>query len=120
MNILNMMGANVGMNPVNITIIRKSGGGEIINGRYHPGPETEEPKTVTLQPLNNKEMQHVSGIQRISDVRKFYLNDGSEVHAENGDKVRFNGEIWSVVESDVRPWHNYCKAIITREDPRKA
>lgn len=120
MNILDMMSANSGMNPVEVYIIRGSSNGSgLKNGRFIKGDSVKEPKNVTLQAATPKEIQFASGGQRISDVRKIYINDGTEMHPGNGDKVEINGELWSVISADNRPWHNYCKAIIVKEDTRK-
>lgn len=121
MSILDMMGVNSGMDDVEIVIIRGgSNGAGFINGRYYPGDASgREEKSVTLQSVNPNEINFITGGQRISDVRKFYLNDGTELHAENGDKVEINGTIWTVESADNRPWHNYCKAIIVKHDPKK-
>lgn len=120
MNILNMMSANAGMDAVEIVILKGGSEAEFVNGRYKKGDGgTREPKRVTLQAANPKEIEFISGGQRISDVRKFYLNDGTTLSPKDGDKVEIFGEIWTVVAADNRPWHNYCKAMIVKEDSRK-
>ncbi|CAL9984780.1 hypothetical protein VPHD81_0050 [Vibrio phage D81] len=120
MNMLNMMAANAGMDAVEITIVRGSSEAKFVNGRYVKEERfIKEKKRVTLQAANPKEIEFISGGQRISDVRKFYINDGTTLNPKDGDKVEIFGELWTIVAVDNRPWHNYCKAMIVKEDSRK-
>lgn len=120
MSLLDMTGANAGMDPVEVFIIRGSTGNAFFkNGRFTKDSGNKDKKNVTLQALNPDEIKYITGGQRISDTRKFYLNDGTVISPENGDKIEIDGDLWSVVIADNRPWHNYCKAIIVKNDTKK-
>jgi hypothetical protein len=64
----------------------------------------------------------LGGVRIPNDLRVVYLNDGTQIYpADDGkeaDLLMFSDGItsqeWKVLQSDNRPWHNYCKAIVER------
>ena len=89
------------------------------NGLPNPTDGTATTFTVNVQPLNLRELDILTrGNQRIVDGRKIYVNNGDlSIIEDNGIWV-FLGQRWKTVQSDNRPWRNYCKVIVSRIDPQ--
>lgn len=98
--------------------VRQDVGGEYVEGVWVPGTtEVTLFKNVTIQPLNDLELEFfLRAEQRITDVRKLYINNGNlEVLALN-EYVWFLGLKWKVIRRDVRPWRKYAKIMVDRYD----
>ncbi len=92
-------------------------GGGYVNGLWVDGAEVQSSHRVTLQPLNTREIQNLSAAgERITDVRKIYVNDGILTSISQADDWEIDGQRWKCIALDNRPWRNYCKAIISRYD----
>jgi len=77
--------------------------------------------SVNIQPLNNRELQNLDiGGERINDVRKIYVNDGDLNNIKPSDLWQFDEghgvQVYKTIALDCRPWNNYCKAIVSRND----
>ena len=93
--------------------------GGYVDGVWVDGIPTQSPHTVTLQPLNNKEIQQLQiGAERVGDVRKIYVNDGDLYSITPSDDWAFDAVdgLFKSIALDNRPWHNYCKVIVSRYD----
>lgn len=116
---LDMMGA-INNTFKSVDAIRKSyNAGEYIDGIYQEGLESESSHTVNIQPLTDKEISFLSiGDERINDVRKIFVNDGDLYSIDPRDVWILDGinGIFSCISLDNRPWRNYCKVIISRND----
>jgi hypothetical protein len=64
----------------------------------------------------------LGGVRIPNDLRVVYLNDGTQIYpvddSKEADLLTFSDGIasqeWKVLQSDNRPWHSYCKAIVER------
>ena len=92
-------------------------------GRWVAGAEgAGTPHKVNLQPLSDKELTNLgAGGERIQDFRKFYVNDGDLQSLTPQDEWEFDtpdlaGVRFTVYMLDNRPWRNYCKCVVARND----
>ena len=99
-----------------------SGGALDVNGIWQPGTPTITQHTINLQPLSMKEISFIDlGGERQHDLRKIYVNDGDLYSISESDTWAFelsqgvNGN-YKTIQLDNRPWHNYCKIIVSRFD----
>ena len=80
------------------------------------------PHKINLQPLSDKELTNLgAGGERIQDFRKFYVNDGDLYSLTPQDEWEFDtpdlaGVRFTVYMLDNRPWRNYCKCVVARND----
>lgn len=92
------------------------------DGRWSEGPETATPRKVNLQPLGDKEIANLGkGGERVQDFRKIYINDGDLYSLTPQDEWEFDtpdlaGVRFTVSAFDNRPWRNYCKCVVHRND----
>lgn len=94
-------------------------GGSYVNGKWVDGTTEIKPHTVNLQPVNDKEIQALNiGAERIGDLRKIYVNDGDLYNIKPSDIWSFTGlgGTFKAVSLDNRPWRNYCKIIVSKQD----
>lgn len=93
-------------------------GGTYVNGIWTP--VLGEPVTgyqVNVQPLSERELDFLQrGGERILDPRRIYVNNGDLEAITLDGTWLFLGQGWKVVETDNRPWRNYCKVIVDRLD----
>lgn len=94
-----------------------------IDGAYVDGiwtPVVLAPVTgykVNIQPLTEKEIDFLErGGERILDPRRIYVNNGNLDLITLDGEWFFLGQRWKVIKTDNRPWHNYCKVIVSRYD----
>lgn len=91
-------------------------------GKWVAGAEVGSPHKINLQPLSDKELINLgAGGERIQDFRKFYVNDGDLYSLTPQDEWEFNtpdlaGIRFTVYMLDNRPWRNYCKCVVARND----
>lgn len=84
-----------------------------------PSPSTPVLFTVNVQPLNLRELDIlIRGNVRIVDGRKIYVNDGDLTAIQDNGIWEFIGQQWKTIQTDNRPWRNYCKVIVSRIDPQ--
>lgn len=98
-------------------------GGKWVAGEQ---PEPVDIPQINIQPSNPKTIKtliNMGGTANPRDVRQVWINDGETyLYPEDtnrpADKLEFSDGIsthlWRVMDSDNRPWHNYCKAIVER------
>lgn len=92
------------------------------SGKWVSGAEVSTEHGVNLQPLTEKELVNLgAGGERIQDFRKFYVNDGDLFSITPQDEWEFNtpdllGIRFTVYMLDNRPWRNYCKCVVARND----
>lgn len=103
-----------------VTRISKSGGA-YVDGKWVPGVEVTSPHRANIQPLSDKEANHLSiGGDRIKDYRKLYINDGSAseiIEADNWTIPGVDGTFKTFMLDNRVPFgRNYCKIIIARID----
>lgn len=92
-------------------------GGSYVDGLWVEGVETSSPHTVNIQPATDREIESLSsGGERIGDVRRVYVNDGILTDIAPADDWEFDGQRWKTVKLDNRPWRNYCKIFVSRND----
>lgn len=89
------------------------------NGLPAPTSGTPTAFVVNVQPLNLRELDILTrGNVRIVDGRKIYVNDGDLTMIEDNGVWEFLGQRWKTIQSDNRPWHNYCHVVVSRIDPQ--
>lgn len=92
------------------------------DGKWTSGAETPTTHKLNLQPLSDKELVNIgAGGERIQDFRKFYVNDGGTHDLTPQDEWEFDspelsGIRFTVYMLDNRPWRNYCKCVVARND----
>lgn len=78
-----------------------------------------------IQPASDREIEFLQiGAERVNDVRVVHRNDGKGIVISEADKladlIGFDGSWWKSVNTDYRPWHNFCRATVVRLDPSVA
>ena len=96
----------------------RDGKGKWVANAEDPGT----PHKINLQPLSDKELTNLgAGGERIQDFRKFYVNKGDLYSLTPQDEWEFDtpdlaGVRFTVYMLDNRPWRNYCKCVVARND----
>lgn len=93
--------------------------GSYVDGVFENGVPVVTTHVVNVQPLNDKELKVLDvGGKRIKDVRKVYINDGTQVNIKlNSGWVLPDIEgVFHVNAMDNRKGRNYCKLILVRMD----
>lgn len=91
--------------------------GAYVNGIWVEGLETVTSYQVNIQPASDREIDFVRNAgERITDVRRIYINDFGMDNIDQTGTWEFSGQLWKAVKSDCRPWRNYCKCIVVRID----
>ena len=105
-----------------VTATRMPQGGDYdATGIWQDSPGTAEQHSVTVQPVSEREIQNLGkGGERLLDVRKIYVNDGTLANIRPSDTWQFDAGFgvknWKAIRLDCRPWRNYCKVIVSRID----
>lgn len=93
------------------------------DGKWVAAAESgDDPFFVNLQPLTEKELINLgAGGERIQDFRKMYFNTGDLQSLTPQDEWEFNGAglvgvRFTTYMLDNRPWRNYCKCVVARND----
>lgn len=84
----------------------------------------EDEFAANIQAATDREIEFLQiGAERINDVRIVHRNDGKGIAISEADKpadfIGFDGSWWKTVNSDYRPWHNFCRATVVRLDPNE-
>jgi hypothetical protein len=102
--------------------ISVAGGDYDSDGIWEDGTETPLPYVVTIQPLNDRELNNLNiGGERVEDYRKIYVNDG-DFHALNPkafwefDANNVGVQRYKVIKSDIRVWRSYAKIMVALID----
>lgn len=91
-----------------------------VEGKWVDSLSDSEPFNVTVQSASDREIQTlVSGGERVVDLRRVYPAEGDITSHQRGQLWTFSGidGTFRVVALDVRPWRNYCKLLVSRNDP---
>ncbi|RIY41952.1 hypothetical protein [Neopusillimonas maritima] len=86
-------------------------------GIWVPGTSIDEVYTATTQPLRDRELDNLLRAgKRILDSRKIYINSGDLEKLKLSNDVEFLGQLWEIIDSDIRPWRTYAKIVVSRYD----
>lgn len=97
------------------------GGSYDSNGIWQATEAQPVPHSANVQTASDREIASARAAgERITDMRRIYLNDGITPSIAPSDmwemNVGFGIETWKTVALDCRPWRNYCKVIVVRLD----
>lgn len=80
-----------------------------------------------IQQASDKEIEFLGiGGERVNDVRVVHRNDGKGIRVSTPDNLAdvliFSDGItddiwWKSINTDYRPWHNFCRATVVKLDP---
>jgi hypothetical protein len=91
--------------------------GAWVEGIWTPGPALTTPYIVNIQPASDREVDFIrQGGERITDVRRIYINQGDMQLIDQTGTWAFLGQQWKTVKCDNRYWRNYCKVLVMRID----
>ncbi|WP_122425159.1 hypothetical protein [Pseudomonas viridiflava] len=92
-------------------------GGQWVDGIWTPGTPDTKPYVVNIQPASDREVDFIrQGGERITDVRRIYINQGEMQLIDQTGTWAFLGQQWKTVKCDNRYWRNYCKVLVMRID----
>ena len=92
-------------------------GGAWVDGIWTPGTPSTTPYIVNIQQASDREIDFIrQGGERITDVRRIYINDGEMQLIDQTGTWEFLGQQWKATKCDNRYWRNYCKVIVMRID----
>lgn len=91
--------------------------GQFVEGIWVPGATETKPYIVNIQPASDREVDFIrQGGERITDVRRIYINQGEMQLIDQTGTWEFLGQQWKATKCDNRYWRNYCKVIVMRID----
>lgn len=91
--------------------------GQWIEGIWVPGATETKPYVVNIQQASDREVDFIrQGGERITDVRRIYINQGEMQLIDQAGTWEFLGQQWKATKCDNRYWRNYCKVIVMRID----
>lgn len=91
--------------------------GAWVEGVWMPGVKVTTPYVVNIQPASLREMELIRQAgERITDVRRIYINEGQMQGIDQTGTWEFLGQRWKAWQCDNRYWRNYCKVIVVRID----
>lgn len=91
--------------------------GELVEGIWTPGAQDTKPYVVNIQPASDREVDFIrQGGERITDLRRIYINQGEMQLIDQTGIWTFLGQQWKAVKCDNRYWRNYCKVLVMRID----
>jgi len=98
---------------------RTATGGAYVDGIYVPNNGTPEPYVINTQPATDREIDFIrQGGERITEVRRIYINQGNMQLIDQTGLWSFLGQAWKAVAVDNRYWRNYCRVMVVRIDPQ--
>lgn len=102
---------------VSVDASRTVTGGGWVDGIWTPGAPVTTPYIVNIQPASDREVDFIrQGGERITDVRRIYINQGDMQLIDQTGTWTFLGQQWKAVKCDNRYWRNYCKVLVMRID----
>lgn len=102
---------------VSVAASRTVTGGALVEGIWVPGPPVATEYKVNIQPASDREVDFIrQGGERITDVRRIYINEGDMQGIDQTGIWEFIGQQWKAAKCDNRYWRNYCKVIVVRID----
>ncbi|MCK1783357.1 hypothetical protein L9Z73_02985 [Pseudomonas sp. TNT11] len=91
--------------------------GQFVEGIWVPGTTETKPYVVNIQQASDREVDFIrQGGERITDVRRIYINQGEMQLIDQTGTWEFLGQQWKATKCDNRYWRNYCKVIVMRID----
>lgn len=91
--------------------------GQWVEGIWVPGATETKPYIVNIQQASDREVDFIrQGGERITDVRRIYINQGEMQLIDQTGTWEFLGQQWKATKCDNRYWRNYCKVIVMRID----
>jgi len=91
--------------------------GQWVEGIWVPGATETKPYIVNIQQASDREIDFIrQGGERITDVRRIYINQGEMQLIDQTGTWEFLGQQWKATKCDNRYWRNYCKVIVMRID----
>jgi maleate cis-trans isomerase len=91
--------------------------GAYVDGLWVEGTELSTPYTATVQPATDREIDFLSqGGERLTDVRKLYINEGNMQGIDNTGDWEILGQRFKTIKTDNRYWRDYCKVFVSRYD----
>ncbi len=91
--------------------------GSYVDGVWTSGAEVATIHRVNIQPATDREIDALSGGgERLTDVRRVYVNDGVLASISPANDWVFDGQRFKTIKLDNRPWRNYCKVLVARYD----
>lgn len=111
------MGGHIDLVFESVPATRSAMIGSFVDGIWTETLGVPVPYAVNIQPASDQEIDFlVQGGERITDVRRIYVNDGDIEVIDNKGQWNFLGLSWKTVKCDNRPWNNYCKLLVVRID----
>lgn len=102
---------------VSVEATRTALSGSWVEGIWVATPATPTPYIVNIQPASDREVDFLrQGGERITDVRRVYINQGEMQLIDQTGTWEFLGQQWKTVKCDNRYWRNYCKVLVMRID----
>ncbi len=102
---------------VSVEATRTVSSGSWVEGIWVAAPTAPVPYIVNIQPASDREVDFLrQGGERITDVRRVYINQGEMQLIDQTGTWEFLGQQWKTVKCDNRYWRNYCKVLVMRVD----
>lgn len=96
---------------------RTPDGGTYVDGIFVPALGTPSAYIINTQPATDREVDFIrQGGERITEVRKIYINSGDLQAVDQTGTWEFLGQKWKTVGCDNRWWRNYCRVMVNRID----
>lgn len=96
--------------------VRKIGGGRV-DGAWVDGADERHTYDATIQQASDREIQTLTqGGERLTDVRRIWINDPIDLSLAESDQWEFEGQVWRSIKNDNRPWRDYAKIFVSRLD----
>jgi hypothetical protein len=103
---------------------------QIINHKPVFALEYFEPSfAANIQQASDKEIEFLNiGGERVNDVRVVHRNDGRSILVSTPDHLAdilvFSDGVteatwWKSINTDFRPWHNFCRATVVKLDQQE-
>lgn len=102
---------------VSVPASRTTSAGSFVDGIWVPGLQVTLPYIVNIQPASDREVDFIRQAgERITDVRRIYINQGEMQGIDQTGTWEFIGQQWKAAMCDNRYWRNYCKVVVVRID----
>jgi len=102
---------------VSVPASRTASSGSWVEGIWVEGPPVTLPYIVNIQQASDREVDFIRQAgERITDVRRIYINQGDMQGVDQTGTWEFIGQQWKAAKCDNRYWRNYCKVIVVRID----
>ena len=76
-------------------------GGQLVEGIWTPGVPSTQPYVVNIQPASDREVDFIrQGGERITDVRRIYINQGEMQLIDQTGTWEFLGQQWKTTKCD--------------------